>query len=107
MSLGIYFYMLKIERNPSAVNNSIQPLQQLNTTTTDDDDAQRTFEDVRYHWLPLPILIIYTAAYNIGMGSLTWVVATEILPVQSRLDSCDTICLVAGLYYDVPQFEPH
>ena len=89
--------MLKIERNPSAVNNSKQPLQQLNTTT-DDDDAQRTFEDVRYHWLPLPILIIYTAAYNIGMGSLTWVVATEILPVQSRPDSCDTICLEAGLF---------
>lgn len=34
--------------------------------------------------LPLPILIIYTLAFNVGMGSLTWVVATEILPVRSR-----------------------
>ena len=34
--------------------------------------------------LPLPILILYTLAFNVGMGSPTWVVATEILPVRSR-----------------------
>ena len=34
--------------------------------------------------LPLPILIIFTLAFNVGMGSLTWVVATEILPFRSR-----------------------
>ena len=34
--------------------------------------------------LPLPILILFTLAFNVGMGSLTWVVATEILPVRSR-----------------------
>ena len=35
-------------------------------------------------WLPLPLLMIFTAAFNLGLGSLTWVVATEILPVKSR-----------------------
>ena len=34
-------------------------------------------------WLPLPLLMIFTAAFNLGLGSLTWVVATEILPVRS------------------------
>ena len=48
-----------------------------------DGDAL-VLQDSRLNWLPLPILIIYTAAFNIGMGSLTWVVATEILPVRSR-----------------------
>lgn len=35
-------------------------------------------------WLPLPLLMIFTIAFNLGLGSLTWVVATEILPVKSR-----------------------
>jgi hypothetical protein len=28
-------------------------------------------------WLPLPLLMLFTVAFNVGMGSLTWVVATE------------------------------
>ncbi len=39
-------------------------------------------EEVR--WLPIPILVFFTMAYNVGMGSLTWVVATEILPIRSK-----------------------
>ena len=35
-------------------------------------------------WLPLPLLMMFTVAFNLGLGSLTWVVATEILPVRSR-----------------------
>ncbi|QQP57518.1 Uncharacterized protein FKW44_002535 [Caligus rogercresseyi] len=34
-------------------------------------------------WIPLPLVIIFTVAFNIGIGSLNWVLATEILPVQS------------------------
>ena len=41
-------------------------------------------EPIYYRMLPLPILITFTLAYNVGMGSLTWVVATEILPFRSR-----------------------
>ena len=41
-------------------------------------------ESIYYRMLPLPILIIFTLAFNVGMGSLTWVVATEILPFRSR-----------------------
>ena len=41
-------------------------------------------ESIYYRMLPLPILIIFTLAYNVGMGCLTWVVATEILPFRSR-----------------------
>ncbi len=41
-------------------------------------------KDDERSWLPIPILVIYTVAFNVGMGSLTWVVATEILPVRSK-----------------------
>lgn len=59
LALGVYFYILKGSHN-YAVN----------------------MDDVR--WLPIPILVVFTVAFNIGMGSLTWVVATEILPVRSK-----------------------
>ena len=45
-------------------------------------ELKRNYNGLRM--LPLPILIFYTLAFNVGMGSLTWVVATEILPVRSR-----------------------
>ena len=35
-------------------------------------------------WLPLPLILGFTVAFNLGLGSLTWVVATEVLPVNSR-----------------------
>ena len=28
--------------------------------------------------------MLFTAAFNVGMGSLTWTVATEMLPVRSK-----------------------
>ena len=49
---------------------------------TSNTAAYSDMDNVR--WLPLPILIIFTVSFNVGMGSLTWVVATEILPVRSR-----------------------
>jgi len=62
ISMGFYFYAL----------DDIRIAQERNAD----------YDHVR--WLPLPILIVYTVSFNIGMGSLTWVVATEILPVRSR-----------------------
>lgn len=61
ISMGIYFYVL---------------------TGTSTADLKMNYSGLRM--LPLPILIIFTLAFNVGMGSLTWVVATEILPVRSR-----------------------
>ena len=40
-------------------------------------------------WVPLPLLIIFTFAFNLGSGSLTCHVVTELLPVESR-----RICLM-------------
>ena len=37
-----------------------------------------------WSWTPLPLLMLFTAAFNIGAGSLTWLIAAEILPVRSR-----------------------
>lgn len=28
--------------------------------------------------------MVFTASFNVGMGSLTWIVATEVLPVSSK-----------------------
>lgn len=63
IAMGIYFYILHDIR-------------------TNDPASHSDMDHVR--WLPLPILIIFTVSFNVGMGSLTWVVATEILPVRSR-----------------------
>ncbi|XP_071743542.1 facilitated trehalose transporter Tret1 [Lepeophtheirus salmonis] len=57
LSLGTYFYY--------TLNDKNQPLA----------------PEIR--WIPLPLIIIFTVAFNIGIGSLTWVITTEILPVQS------------------------
>ena len=40
--------------------------------------------DVKLRWLPLPLMIMFTAAYNVGVGSLTLDIASEILPSQSK-----------------------
>ena len=93
ISLGVYFYMLNF--NNLILNTDVTLIASktsaVNSTTnapTGTGGVQSTpsfSEDFGWlHWLPLPILVIYTLAFNIGMGSLTWVVATEILPVRSR-----------------------
>ena len=60
--MGFYFYLLNTrlpedDANPEAVGGG--------------DDYLKD-----YKWLPVPILVLFTAAFNIGMGSLTWIVAT-------------------------------
>ena len=65
LSMGFYFYILN-EFDSDVISKR----------------SSLTIDHVR--WLPIPILVIFTVAFNIGMGSLTWVVATEILPVRSK-----------------------
>ncbi len=64
ISMGLYFYFLR------------------RLTEAEEEDVLVRVDYAR--WLPIPILVVYTTAYNVGMGSLTWVVATEILPVRSK-----------------------
>lgn len=54
------------------------------TTTTESAELLELPTPVVPLWLPLPILMLFTAAFNVGMGSLTWTVATEMLPVRSK-----------------------
>ena len=51
----------------------------LNLTIS--EGAQHSLPEIS-SWLLLPILQIFTFFYNIGLGSLTWTVATEILPAR-------------------------
>ena len=47
-------------------------------------DTEEEMEESGLTWLPLPLVLAFTVSYNLGLGSLTWVVAHEILPVTSR-----------------------
>ncbi|XP_059089898.1 facilitated trehalose transporter Tret1-2 homolog isoform X2 [Tigriopus californicus] len=99
LSMGLYFYLLKADETVLDPNVSST----LDEVDEQGEDATVLLEDPSHpqalsgktNWaaltkleyvrlLPIPILVLFTLAYNIGMGSLTWVVATEILPLRSR-----------------------
>ena len=87
IALGSYFSLLAQYLADDAEN------QTLSVGEEEEDNARNKTEEDHHHssllltqisWLPLPLLMIFTIAFNLGLGSLTWVVATEILPVKSR-----------------------
>lgn len=113
ISLGLYFFNLyQVRRDLDLVNSSdaledggngtslttATDINTISTTTTTStttlpsssmllfpaDGEDLLADNELLGWLPLPLLITFTVAFNIGMGSLTWVVATEVLPVRSR-----------------------
>ena len=46
---------------------------------SEEEEAEELEARIRtISWLPLPLLMLFTIAFNVGMGSLTWVVATEV-----------------------------
>ena len=45
-------------------------------------DTEEEMEESSLTWLPLPLVLAFTVSYNLGLGSLTWVVATEVLPIR-------------------------
>ena len=110
ISLGVYFYMLnfknlnlnkeviKMTSTTSAVNSTFNA-----PSSTDKFDSKSSFDrDFDWvHWLPLPLLIVFTLAFNIGMGSLTWVVATEISPVRSRRFTHTVASLTSNFWWFV------
>ena len=95
ISLGFYFYMLNFNSNVS-VKKDVTMITSTTTSAVNSTFSAPSgmggvysapsfspdYDWVR--WLPIPILIIYTVAFNVGMGSLMFVVASEISPVRSR-----------------------
>ena len=75
---GVYDGMLDELDNDTLGENitSIEQSQQLKTWSSEELHT--------ISWLPLPLLVLFTIAFNIGLGPLTWVVAIEILPIRSR-----------------------
>ena len=83
-SLGLYFHLLQEKQlHQPLLCSSATSLPNLTTNTTASLLAARQ-ELSTVSWLPLPLVLVFTVSYNLGLGSLTWVVATEVLPVVSR-----------------------
>ena len=90
-SLGFYFQALDAKQGlqPSLCLTSIvlnpqnltgSPMNVSSSTQL----IQARADLAKVSWLPLPLILGFTVAFNLGLGSLTWVVATEVLPVNSR-----------------------
>ena len=72
-SVGIYFVHLS-----HSTNDCLPTLKSDNGTRSPNDPI------LRHSWTPLPLLLIFTAASNIGVGSLPSLVFTDMLPIESR-----------------------
>ena len=97
ITLGVYFYMLNSSN--LILKTHVKDVTLTTTSTTSavnstsyapfgtQDGYSTSSSNKEYDWLtwiPIPTLIIFTIAFNIGMGSLAWIVAAEISPVRSR-----------------------
>ena len=71
-SVGIYFVHL------SHSTDDCVPTQKSDNGTFSNDSI------LKHSWTPLPLLLIFTAAFNIGVGSLPSLVFSDMLPLQSR-----------------------
>ena len=90
-SLGFYFQALDAKQGlqPSLCSTSIVSNPQNQTSSpinvsSSTELFQARADLAKVSWLPLPLILGFTVAFNLGLGSLTWVVATEVLPVNSR-----------------------
>ena len=90
-SLGFYFQALDAKQGlqPSLCLTSIvlNPQNQTGSpmnVSSSTQLIQARADLAKVSWLPLPLILGFTVAFNLGLGSLTWVVATEVLPVNSR-----------------------
>ena len=85
IALGSYFSLLAGYLADDKENRTLSVEEENNTRNkTDYDEHQPSALLTQISWLPLPLLMVFTIVFNLGLGSLTWVVATEILPVKSR-----------------------
>ena len=79
---GVYDMSEELDNDNATLTENItstEQSQQLKTSSTNSFVELHTIS-----WLPLPLLVLFTIAFNIGLGPLTWVVAIEILPIRSR-----------------------
>ena len=84
IALGSYFSLLAQYLADDKENRTLS-VEEEDNARNKTEEAHRTSPLLtQISWLPLPLLMIFTIAFNLGLGSLTWVVATEILPVKSR-----------------------
>lgn len=84
IALGAYFYFLA--QQISENSEFCKYVDVINTNLSEHNvTIHEPLQDlVNISWVPLPLLMVFTVAFNLGLGSLTWVVATEVLPVRSR-----------------------
>ena len=87
IALGSYFSLLPQYLADDKDNKTLSVVKEEkeeNARNKTEEDHHSSLMLTQISWLPLPLLMIFTIAFNLGLGSLTWVVATEILPVKSR-----------------------
>ncbi len=93
IALGLYFYSLAqpaVPFVPLLASPACPQDPQLNLSMDSglsmdpglQSDNRSSSTALSLTWLPLLILILFTVSFNLGLGSLTWVVATEILPAR-------------------------
>ena len=85
LGLGLYFHYSNCSSN-TKVPPSEEGRNQTHFSADDEQDEGVLGGPAgcQISWLPLPLILGFTVAFNLGLGSLTWVVATEVLPVRSR-----------------------
>ena len=77
IATGVYFHNL-VQQTSDMVSGESDDVKNITNnikSTLSDNDGSNLPS-----WWLLPVLQTYTFFYNIGLGSLTWTVATEILP---------------------------
>ena len=89
VSLGVYFHNLAQKEPKQSLQTAQEKLR--NTTDCDNETLATNIDDIEVieesdiAWIPLPLLMIFTASFNLGLGSLTWVIATEVDTLKLHL----------------------
>ena len=84
LGLGLYFHFSNCSSNTKPDPLSEEGRNQTHFNADEEEDEVVLGPSCQISWLPLPLILGFTVAFNLGLGSLTWVVATEVLPVRSR-----------------------
>ena len=71
IALGSYFSLLAQYLADDKENKTLSFEEEDNGRNKTEDD-QPSLLLTQISWLPLPLLMIFTIAFNLGLGSLTW-----------------------------------
>ena len=83
LGLGLYFHYSHCSSTTKGPSISEEARNQTQLFADEEQEAVLS-PSCGISWLPLPLILGFTVSFNLGLGSLTWVVATEVLPVRSR-----------------------